>query len=69
MQILGYFGFDAETLRSEPLYSLSVVLLFKFKISSFYLSSLTLLAGLCWTLLEIAIGFLVLSFPGKCTFP
>ena len=55
--------------RSAPLYSLSVVLLFKSKISSFYLSSLTLLSGLCWTLLEIAIGFLVLSFPGKCTFP
>ena len=42
-------------------------LLFKSKISSFNISSLTLLAGVCWTLLEIEIGFLVLSFPGKCT--
>ena len=44
-------------------------LLFKSKISSFNLSSLTLLAGVCWTLLEIEIGFLVLSFPGNAPFP
>ena len=68
MQKLGYFGSDVETLRSDAA-DRRLFFFLNPKFSSFYLSSLTLLAGLCWTLLEISKGFLVLLFPGKCVFP
>ena len=55
MQRISDSVFCVETFFSNPKFLVSIFLL------------LTLLAGVC--LLEIEIGFLVLSFPGKCTFP